>query len=183
MIITISGTPGSGKSTVAKILAARLKFKHYSVGDMRGKMALERGMTIDELNRLGETEAFTDNDVDEYQKTLGEKENNFVIDSRLGFYFIPHSYKVFLTVSEKIAAERILKAPKRLDEPEYRTMDDVLNKLRERVESDKKRYQKYYTLDYTDRKQYNLVIDTSSFLPEQVADLIIKDLQNKKLIG
>ncbi|MBU0540313.1 AAA family ATPase, partial [Patescibacteria group bacterium] len=67
MIITISGVPGSGKTTVAKILAERLGMKFYSMGDLRGKMATERGLTIDELNKLGETEAFTDNDVDTYQ--------------------------------------------------------------------------------------------------------------------
>lgn len=182
MRITLSGGPCSGKSTVAKILAQRLKLKHYSMGDMRGKMALDRGMTIDELNKLGEKEDFTDKEVDEYQRKLGENEDNFVIDSRLGFYFIPQSYKVFLSVNEKVAAERLLKAPKRPDEPEYKTIDDVLNKLRERVDSDNRRYQKYYKIDYTDKKQYDLVIDTTSFTPEQVADIVIQEMQKKKLI-
>ena len=182
MIITISGTPGSGKSTVAKILAQRLKLKHYSMGDMRGKMALDRGMTIDELNKLGETESFTDKEVDEYQRTLGQNDDNFVIDSRLGFHFIPHSYKIFLSVNERVAAERIFKAPQRPDEPAYKTIDDVLNKLAKRVDSDNRRYQKYYHVNYTDRNQYDLVIETTSFSPEQVADMVIQEMQKKKLI-
>ncbi len=40
MIITIAGMPGSGKTTVAKILADKLNLKRYSMGDLRGKMAL-----------------------------------------------------------------------------------------------------------------------------------------------
>ena len=68
MIISISGVPGSGKTSVAKIIADKLGMNFYSMGNMRGKMALDRGMTIDELNALGEKEAFTDAEVDEYQK-------------------------------------------------------------------------------------------------------------------
>ena len=179
MIITISGMPGSGKSTVANVFAARLELKQYSAGDMRGKMALDRGMTIDELNKLGEKESFTDHDVDEYQKKLGQREDNFVIDARLGFHFIPQSYKVFLTVDEKVAAERIFKAPKRPDEPVYKSVDDVRKAVRARIESDTLRYKKYYGINYTDRKQYDLVIDTTSFSPEQVADMIIAELKKK----
>lgn len=180
MIISISGDPGSGKSTVAKILAQRLKLKHYSVGDLRGKMALERGMTIDELNKLGEKDAFTDKDADDYQKELGKKEDNFIIDGRLSFYFIPHSFKIFLRVDENVAAERIFRAPKRPDETQYKNVGKLLDALRNRVESDKKRYKKYYGIDHTDLKQYDLVINTSHLAPEQIIEKIISEV-NKKI--
>ena len=90
MIITINGTPGSGKSTVAKFLAKKLKLRHYSMCDLRRKMALEKGMTIDELNKIGEKEAWTDKDADNCQKKLGKKEDNFIIDGRLSWFFIPN---------------------------------------------------------------------------------------------
>ena len=107
MIITISGMPGSGKTTVAKLLAKRLGYEHYSMGDLRGKMAMERGISIDELNKLGEKESWTDKEADDYQKKLGETEDNFVTDGRTGFHFIPHSRKIFLKVDLRIGAERI----------------------------------------------------------------------------
>ena len=119
MVISITGSPGSGKSTIAKMLATALNVPWYSVGDLRGKMAQERGMTIDELNALGETEAFTDHDVDEYQKKLGESGESFIIDGRLSWHFIPSSLKVFLNVDPTVAATRIFgasKAGKRKDE-------------------------------------------------------------------
>lgn len=180
MIISISGDPGSGKSTVAKIVAKRLKMKHYSMGDLRGKMALDRGLTIDELNKLGETESFTDKDVDEYQRELGKKEDKFIVDGRLSFYFIPNSYKIYLTVDARVAGERIFNAPKRPDERVYASIDDVVDATKARVESDKKRYQKYYGIDYTDKKQYDLVIDTTHLSPEQVVDEIIKAVEKKQ---
>ncbi len=95
MIIVISGSPGSGKSTVGKILAKDLGYKFYSMGDLRGQMAMERGLTIDQLNEIGKTEDWTDRAADEYQKKLGETEDNFVIDSWAGFHFLPQAFKIF----------------------------------------------------------------------------------------
>ena len=71
MIITISGVPGSGKSTAGKSVARKLGYEYVSMGDFRGKMAMERGLTIDELNKLGEKEDWTDRQADEYQRELG----------------------------------------------------------------------------------------------------------------
>ena len=89
MIITISGAPGSGKTTVARLLAKKLGYRHYSIGDLRGEIALRKGITIDELNKLGEKDPSSDREVDEYLESLGKKEDNLVIDCRMGFHFIP----------------------------------------------------------------------------------------------
>ena len=64
MKITISGTPGSGKSTIGKLVSKKLKLKYYDVGNMRRKMAKDMGLTIQEFNKLGEKKSFTDKEVD-----------------------------------------------------------------------------------------------------------------------
>ncbi len=179
MIITISGMPGSGKNTVAQMIADRLNFNHYSVGDLRGKMALERGMTLDELNKIGEKEAFTDKDADDYQKELGEKEDDFIIDGRLSWHFIPDSVKLYLDVSPEEGARRILNT-KRPDEREYSSLDDALDALGQRVESDRKRYKKWYGVDCYDHRHYDFIVDTTNLSPEQVADKIIDYIQTKR---
>ncbi len=178
MIITISGLPGSGKTSVAKAVAKRLGYRHYSIGDMRGKMAMERGISIDELNKLGEKESWTDREVDEFQRKLGEKEDNFVTDGRTGFHFIPHSRKVFLKVDLKVGAERIFR-DQRPDEPGYRSAGEVVKELRKRMESDRKRYGKWYGIDCWDEKNYDIVIDTTKLTKEQVVEKVLGFLGKK----
>jgi predicted cytidylate kinase len=175
MIITISGLPGSGKTTVGKLLAKRLGFKFYSIGDLRGRMAMERGLTIDQLNEIGMKEKWTDKEADEYQKRLGEEEDNFVIESRLGFYFIPKSVKIFLEVEPRKAAERIFRN-QRPDEKRKGTVEEVLGSIRKRMKSDDTRYQKYYKVDFLDKSHYDIIIDTTSLTLEQVVEKIIREL-------
>lgn len=163
---------------MAKLLATQLGYKHYSLGDLRGKMAMERGMTIDELNELGKREDWTDHEPDEYQKTLGKKEDNFVIDSRLGFYFIPHSFKLFLDVDPRVAAERVFKN-QRPDEKSCKTVEELENRLRDRAHNDDARYTQYYRISFQDRSHYDLVLDSTTQTPEALVAQILAALPKK----
>ncbi len=179
MIITVTGLPGSGKTTIIKQLSEALQLPWYSVGDLRGKMAKERGITIDALNTIGESEAFTDKEVDDYQKSLGESSESFVIDGRLSWYFIPNSFKIFLDVDPKIGAERIFDASKkgeRSDEESYTSTDEAARFISNRVASDVKRYQKYYQVDFLNRNNYDLVLDTSSITAEEATRQILEKI-------
>ncbi|MCR4311781.1 MAG: cytidylate kinase family protein, partial [Candidatus Uhrbacteria bacterium] len=173
MIIALSGLAGSGKSTVKSLLAKRLGYKAYSVGDLRGKMALERGITIDELNTIGLEHDFTDKEADDYQARLGKKEDNFVIDGWLSWLFIPHAVKVFLNVEPDEGARRIYQAKQhnpqsRKDEPVYPSVEAAKQAIAERTASNVARYKKWYNADFLDLKHYDLVIDTTTNSPEKV---------------
>ena len=52
MIIAISGKAGSGKSTVAKLLASKLRLRHYSIGDLMREMAKEKERQMLEYCKL-----------------------------------------------------------------------------------------------------------------------------------
>ena len=181
MIITISGKAGSGKSTVAKLVAKKLKLKHYSSGDFMREIAKEHNMTLLELSALAEKEKWVDKALDDRQISLGKIKDNFIIDGRLSWHFIPNSIKIYLDVTPEIAAKRIYgdkKNENRKNEG-FTSQNDIIQKIKERTNSEKKRYKKYYNLDYHSKKHYDLVIDTSKITPEKVVEKIISFQKNK----
>lgn len=182
MIITLSGLPGAGKSTLKNLLAERLGLKKYSMGDMRGEMAKARGITIDQLNDIGLTDASTDGDVDRFQETLGKTQDNFVIDGAMSWYFIPHSKKIFLKVDPRVGAERIFadrdRNPNRTDEPDYQTVEETQVALAARAAHNDERYKKWYNgASYLTESNYDLVIDTTHLTTEEVLQKIIDFVQ------
>ena len=174
MIISISGDLGSGKSTVAQIIAKQLNLKHYSSGDLFRHIAKEKGVTMEQLLKIGEQSDALDIEIDKYVEELGQTEDNFIIDSRLAWHFIPHSFKVFLTVDEKIGAQRIL-THKRAEE-QAATVEEMVEKNKQRRASEIKRYKEYYNLDLSNIAQYDLIINTSSIPAEEVAQKVLDAL-------
>jgi len=177
MIITIAGMPGSGKTTVAKIISEKLNLKQYSMGDLQGKIARDKGITIHELSELEGKDDTIDRELDAYQEKLGQTEDSFVMDGRLSWHFIPHSKKFFLTVETQEAARRIFEAkknePGRDDEPEYGSIEEVAQLITKRNQDDESRYKAFYGVDTSDPANYDLVIDTTKIPAEQVADKIL----------
>ncbi|MEM4259591.1 MAG: nucleoside monophosphate kinase [Candidatus Pacearchaeota archaeon] len=180
MIITIGGKPGTGKSTIAKILAKKLNFKHYSTGDFCRKIAEEKGITLLELSEIAEKDRAIDKELDIRQIELGKKEDNFVIDSRLGFYFIPHSKKIFLDADIETRARRILDDKQRNEK--NKTLEQTKKNIKKREASEIKRYKNYYNINPYELKNYNIVIDTTNETAEEIANKIVSMLnEDKKL--
>jgi predicted cytidylate kinase len=179
MRITISGMPGSGKTTVAKILSEKLRLKHYYMGAIRRDIARQKGMTLNELNRLGESDPGSDKVVDDYLVKLGRTEDNFIAEGRTASYFIPDSVKVFIAVDVRVGAERIIKDAVEKGKAAERneqladSVDEQAKLLQERIASDRLRYRKYYNIDIFDREMYDLWIDSTDMAPEQVVDQIM----------
>lgn len=171
MIITISGQAGSGKSSVGKLLAKRLGYKHYSMGELRRKAAYERGITLAEFNKLGESEDFTDRFVDELQEKLGKKEDDIVVDGRTSFHFIPHSVKIYLHADLGVRAKRVFSDERKAEG--FKTLEECKESLDERENSDDKRYRKYYEINVRGKKNYDYYIDTTGMTIEENVDKII----------
>lgn len=169
-IITIAGNLGSGKSSTANRLAELHDYRRASTGDFMRQMAASRGMTLDELGDLAKTDPSIDHELDDYTKKVGQ-DFKVILDSRLGFYFIPDSFKVFLKLSPKIAAERILKDKdinlNRQNESaeDFDTVEKIAKSVAERVESEKGRYRELYGIeDHMAPENFDLIVDTG--LPE-----------------
>lgn len=145
------------------------------------EMASERGMTILELSRVAETDDSIDREIDARSARLAGSGRSFVMDARLGWYFIPDSVKVFLDVRLEVAAKRVYGAG-RHTETENVDLDATVRAIAQRTESERERYIAYYGIDYFDPAHYDLVIDTSDLTPEEVVETILAHLRARGLV-
>lgn len=172
-VITISGEPASGKSTVINKLKEDYEKQGYKVNVLTigyefRKLAQEKGMSIKEFNKYMETrkgiDEYIDAKVAEEGKKINEKERPneiFIFDSRLAFYNVPDSFSIRLTIDENIAGQRIFEDTTRGKEDCYRNVNEAIIDTIKRKESEVDRYKKRYNIDIQDINNYNLVIDTS----------------------
>ena len=178
MIITISSLPGSGKSTVAKLIAKRLWFEHYSTGDFQREFAKEHGLTITQFGELEAKDKKFDLMVDKRTEQIAKTKDNFVIDSWLAPHFVPKAIKIFLECDEKVRAKRRL--PQKRKTEQFSTIEDAIKDMRQRIKCNRERWLKYYNYDFLDMGNYDLVVDTTKLTPEQIVDKILKFVKDVK---
>ena len=180
MKITISGMPGSGKSTIAKEVAKRLGLKHYSAGDFQRELAKEHRMSIEEWGEKEKKDKKYDLMVDEKTKEFGKKENNFVMDGWISAHFIPDSIKIFLDVNIDEAVRRRLNH--RRKEESFETAEQARKSLVNREETNRKRWLEFYHYDYSDKKNYDIYLDTTNLNIREVTGKVLEEITkwNKK---
>ncbi len=165
--ITVTGDPGSGKSTFAKAVSQKLGYRLITTGNIFRQLAAERGISLTELNELAETQAEIDHEVDNYLKLLNQSTENMVLDSRMGWFFVKECLKVRLTVDPDVAAHRIFKDTAELRE-KFSDIDTAIDEVERRKKSEILRYKKLYGVDISDVSNFNLVINTSRKAPNDI---------------
>ncbi len=183
-IITLSGKPGSGKSSTADRVADMLGYSRYSTGDIVRAMIKRKKMTLSEFNAMAETDPSHDYELDEELRRMREQKD-VVIDSRLGFYWIPESFKVYLDLDPEVAIARIYKdsnlnALRGATEQNEIGMDGVIDQVNARLSNERRRFKKLYNVNPYASLNFDLIIDTSRHSPQTVA-LTVFDMYNKWL--
>ncbi len=176
--ISLTGDLGSGKSTVGKLLAAKLGVEKFTIGTAQRELAEKMHMTPVELNRYMEDKPEMDKVFDDWQKAFENKEGSFILDSRLGFFFVPSTFGCYLKIGVEESARRIMNAERK--EERYDSLDDAVMKITERRASERARFIKFYGVDIMDESNYDFIIDTTDLSPVEVADKIIENYKNKK---
>jgi CMP/dCMP kinase len=182
-IITLSGRPGSGKSSTADRVAELLGYARYSAGDLVRTHIRKQKMTLDEFNRQALTNHDLDDVIDEELRNLREQKD-VVIDSRLGFYWIPESFKVFLDLDMDVATARIFKDAVTNELREagegFSSLQEVQRMVNERLENEVRRFKTLYGINPYSRGNFDLIVNTSRHSPQTVA-LTVFDTYKKWL--
>ena len=168
--ISLAGDLGSGKSTVSKILINSLGAEYYSTGAIVRSVAEKRGMSVVELNVYMETHPEIDYEIDDGLKELSEVDKLLIIDSRMAWHFTRGTFKVYLSTDVYTSAYRIMNANRAGEHAA--TLEDTVNDTRARRESEKKRYMTQYGVDIKDLMNYDVVVDTTTATPDEVAECI-----------
>ncbi len=187
-IITISGTPGSGKSTVAKKLAKKFQAKRIYIGGLWRQMAKEKKLTLEELNKFIIKNPDYDKDMD---KKIAEEARRLslkspvIVEGRVQFAWLPESIKLFITAQPQEAARRVWQQiqnegqRKSRNEAKISSLAQLKAKQQYRLKNDQKRYKKLYKIDYTDHSQYDFVLDTTAINAQEATAKAADFIENK----
>lgn len=168
--ITISGFPGSGKTTVAKLLSERTGFRYVSTGQLQREIAAVRGMSTLELNRASERDGTIDEEIDARTLRIGRSDSGIVFDSRLAWRILPRAIKVFIACSPKIAGERVQAAAR--DDEKYANSTEAASQLRRRFDLEYSRFRSKYGAKLDNLRNFDLIVDSSILPADAVVDAI-----------
>jgi len=171
--ITISGTPGSGKTTIAEKLSYKLKLEYIYSGELFRNLAKKHNMTLEKFGKYCEKNSKIDRELDNKQIEILKGKNDIILEGRLAGWL---SYKnnisaikIFLNADIDIRTKRVIK---REDGDFEKRKQEIIK----REKSEKTRYKKYYNIDLSDKSIYDIVVDTGDKKPEEIVDLIISKI-------
>lgn len=197
-IITISGEPASGKSTVVKNLSEKYRKLGYNVHVVSTGSIFREIITKEYLkmypDRVSANLADIQTDpefvskrnqidhmIDDEMARRGEEINSkerpndvYIIDSRLAWKNIPDSFAIRLMVDESVAGARAFGDKTRGEEDQYQTVEEAIEQTRKRKLGEIERYKERYGVNLTDPNNYKLLVDTTYATPDELADIIME---------
>lgn len=173
MHISITGDLGSGKSTIAKELCKELGYQFLSTGSIQRELARKQGMNTLEFNKYTDQNLHIDDYIDQHLKDINQGTEPYVLDSRLAWFFVPSSFKVFLLTFDEVAAKRILQDKNRVGEPDAASVRQKIADTKERRRIENNRFEKNYGAKFDIYENFDLVVDTSFATVAQLTELIL----------
>ncbi len=174
MRITISGPPGSGKTTACSKLSEILGVEAVVFGRIFRELAAEKQLSLSELGAIAEQDPTIDNMIDDRILEMARANEDLILESRLSAYMLFRNgipaFKVHITASPEVRMQRV-----GLREGE--TMEQATAATLDRQRSEAKRYLQWYGIDIEDLSVYDLIVNTDDLTPDQVIDTILEGVR------
>ena len=177
MRLTISGPPGSGKTTACNKLSEILRLKAVVFGKIFRELAAEKHLSLLEFGELAEKDPSIDAAIDARIVEIARQNEDIILESRLSAYMLSRNsipaFKIYLGASPEVRMSRI-------GVREGQSLEDAKKETVERQASEAKRYMMYYNIDINDMSVYDLVVNTDDLDPNGVIDTILKAIEGRK---
>jgi cytidylate kinase len=175
-LITISGLPASGKSTLAKLLAKKYHYHYLHAGSLFRAVAKKKGLSIEEFDRPTAELLAYDRAIDQQLLDYVKKHQKVIYDAHLSGWLtylnkIP-AVKIFIKLSKKEQAQRYVKR-------ENTSLAAARRFINTRESFLKFRYKKLYKIDYLSTEPYDYLADGKP-LPAIIAKNIDTFLRKQK---
>ena len=170
MIITIGGLAGTGTTTAAELLSEKLGIDYISAGYVFREMAREHNMSVLEFGEFAEGNEDIDKEIDKRQAELAKSADNLIVEGRLSAYFVEADLKLWLVTPFDIRSNRIA-------ERESKSVDIASEEIIAREKSEALRYMDIHNIDISNMNIYDLIINTGTFDPEKVSEIILTTLK------
>jgi predicted cytidylate kinase len=172
VVITISGTPGSGKSTIANLLHEKFGIRYIYSGMIFRETAEKYKMSLEDFGKFCEKNSDVDKELDKRQVEI-LKQGDVILEGRLSGWLAHQNkidaFKIFIDADLETRVSRIVN----------RENGDIKKREKEIIErerSENARYKKFYNIDLNDKNIYDLVINSSEKTPDEIVKIIIEKI-------
>jgi predicted cytidylate kinase len=176
LLVTISGLPGSGTSTVATAVAAALGVPRLDGGTVFRQLAAEAGESLAGFSTAAEADPATDLELDA-RLAAAARGGDVVLESRLAGWIATNealpALRVWVACDEEERARRV-------GAREGIHPDAALAANRAREASEALRYLTYYGIDIADLSPYDLVLDSTATPPDDLVATILQEVNRRQ---
>jgi len=176
VLITVGGPPGSGTTTVSRELRRRTGLDHIYAGELFRKKAEELGVSLSRFSGMCEKDRKWDLELDREMLKIA-RAGDAIIEGRMSGPLCKReditSFRVYIDAELETRAKRVM-------ERDGGSLEGVMRDMREREGSEAKRYLDYYGMDPRDRSHYHLVVDSTHMTVDEIANLIMNELERWK---
>ncbi len=171
-VVTISGMPGSGTTTAARLVAEATGLRHVNTGAIFREMARERGVTLNEFGKLANEDPAIDRELDARQIEIC-RSGGILLEGRLAGYMLKDAGVDCLAVWLGAPVDERVR---RVSGRDSLSFEEARSLSLEREEDERRRFVEFYGFDLGKTDVYDLVLDSSQLRAPAICEAIVAAL-------